>query len=340
MRKRRLKLVDTDAYYHCMTRTVNGERVFGDGEKEVLRKMIRQVADFSGVQVLTYCVMANHFHVLLRVGREAREVSDAELLRRYAVLYPKPTKYQRARLEVLEAILGRGGSEAESLRRRLRRRMGDVSEYMKTLKQRFSVHFNAKHDRYGTLWAERFKSVLIEPERKAIRTVAAYIDLNPVRADLVEDPKDYRFCGYAEAIAGNPVAREGLVWAAEGYGVSPSRKMRFGHPAKGRRAGEVLAGYRMTLFGTGAEDREDDAVISRTEALRVIEIDRGKLPLAALLRCRVRYFTDGLVLGSAEYIREVGAEPSENRSRRELPLQEDDWPILQVAKGFRGAVFR
>ena len=57
--------------------------------------------------------------------------------------------------------------------------MGDISEYMKTLKQRFTVHFNEKYDRYGPLWSGRFKSVLIEPERDAIRTVAAYIDLNP-----------------------------------------------------------------------------------------------------------------------------------------------------------------
>lgn len=38
-----------------MTRTVNGERLFGEREKEVLRKMLWQVADFCGVQVLTYC---------------------------------------------------------------------------------------------------------------------------------------------------------------------------------------------------------------------------------------------------------------------------------------------
>ncbi|PXA02942.1 transposase, partial [Coraliomargarita sinensis] len=75
MRTRRLKVLGSDATYHCMTRTVNGERLFGDREKEILRKMIWQVADFCGVEVLTYCVMANHFHVLLRVP-DASEVSD------------------------------------------------------------------------------------------------------------------------------------------------------------------------------------------------------------------------------------------------------------------------
>ncbi|MFO8027123.1 MAG: transposase, partial [Opitutales bacterium] len=89
MKVRRTKVSGADAVYHCMTRVVNGERLFGDGEKEVLRRMIHQVADFSGVEVLTYCVMSNHFHVLLRVPA-GQEVDDAELLRRYSVLYPKP----------------------------------------------------------------------------------------------------------------------------------------------------------------------------------------------------------------------------------------------------------
>ena len=68
--------------------------------------------------------------------------------------------------------------------------MGDVSAFMKELKQRFSIWFNRSHKRFGTLWAERFKSVLIENAASALRTVAAYIDLNPVRAGLVEDPKE------------------------------------------------------------------------------------------------------------------------------------------------------
>ncbi len=73
-----------------------------DGAKEVLRKQIWRVADFSGVEVLTYCVMTNHFHILVRVpdGSEVK-VSDEELIRRYRVLYPQPTEYQAAWAEVL-----------------------------------------------------------------------------------------------------------------------------------------------------------------------------------------------------------------------------------------------
>jgi REP element-mobilizing transposase RayT len=87
-----------------MTRTVNGAHLFEDRDKERLRRMLWQVADFSGVEVLTYCLMNNHFHVLVRVTC-GESVPDAELMRRYRVLYPKPTKYQTASIAVMEQTL-------------------------------------------------------------------------------------------------------------------------------------------------------------------------------------------------------------------------------------------
>ena len=119
-------------------------------QKEVPRKMLWQVADFSGVEVLTYSIMSNHFHVLVRVD-DGQKISDAELLRRYKVLYPKPTKYQEASVQMMEQTLEQGGEEAEAIRRKLRARMGDISEFMKAVKQRFSVWYNRTHNRRGTL---------------------------------------------------------------------------------------------------------------------------------------------------------------------------------------------
>jgi len=132
MRMRRIKVSGSAAVYHCMTRTVNGELLFKDREKEILRKMIRQVADFCGVEVLTFCIMSNHFHVLLCVPGGAA-VSDTELMRRYKVLYPKPTKYQEASVGIMQSQLQAGGDEADVIRRKLLARMGDVSEFMKAV---------------------------------------------------------------------------------------------------------------------------------------------------------------------------------------------------------------
>ena len=59
---------------------------------------------------------------------EPGQLSDVELLRRYAILYPKPTKFQQASIVQLRSTLAEGGEDAERLRRGLLARMADVSD--------------------------------------------------------------------------------------------------------------------------------------------------------------------------------------------------------------------
>lgn len=327
MRQRRLKVYGRSAVYHCMTRTVNGELLFKDRDKEILRKMIRQVADFCGVEVLTYCIMSNHFHVLLQVP-DAPSVSDTELIRRYRVLYPKPTKYQEASAVLMASQLQLGGNEAEVIRRKLLARMSDVSEFMKTVKQRFTTWYNKSHQRYGTLWADRFKSVLVQGEGNPLQTMAAYIDLNSVRAGLVEDPKDYRFCGYAEAVAGVAEARRGLIQIWSDYGA--------------KRSGLALQAHRMLIFGKHASGA-GLSDLTRKRALKVLDREDGQLPKAAILRCRVRYFTDGAILGSAEFVRGFVDVWQVERGRKHPPkvnaMRGSDWGDLAVIQSLRRQVF-
>ncbi|HRP04716.1 MAG TPA: transposase [Opitutaceae bacterium] len=304
MRQPRIKISgeEEEAVYHCMTRTVNGERIIDDVGREVLRKQLWQISDYCGVQVITYALLSNHFHVLVRVPQK-QPLSDEELLRRYNVLYPKPTRFQTTRLEVIRAQLAENGPDAIAWRKRQNALMGDVSQFMKLLKQRFAIWFNKTHQRYGTLWAERFKSVLVEPHGRVLEALAAYIDLNCVRAGLASDPKDYRFCGYSEAIAGHVSARNGLM-------------LVFG----ARDWNEAQSAYRQVLFGTGADGNELKGSIAIEEFRRVID-EGGKLPLSTVLRCRVRYFSDGAVLGSKAFVgtQLAGYRKSMQRRTRSSP---------------------
>jgi hypothetical protein len=202
--------------------------------------------------------------------------------------------------------------------------MGDISPFMKLVKLRFSIWYNHAHRRFGTLWAERFKSVLIEPRGLVVATVAAYIDLNSVRAGLAEDPKDYRFCGYAEAVAGSAVARRNL---ASVIGVM--------------NWDAAQAAYRLMLFGTAAGTREHGAAIT-PEALESVVAAGGRLPLATVLRCRLRYFSDGAVLGSRVFVEEQLVAYRLRTGRRErngtrLLPSITDWGELAALRGVRRA---
>jgi putative transposase len=334
-RMRRIKVSASEgtAVYHCVTRTIHGQFLLDERCKEVLRKQLRQAARFSGVEVLTFCLLDNHFHVLIRIPK-ALPLTDAELLARYRALYPKPTRFQVGKVEVLESLLQTGGPEAEKLRVQLHSRMGDVSEFMKTVKQRFSVWYNRTHDRYGTLWSERFKSVLVENTSKAVQTVAAYIDLNPVRAGLAQDPAEYRWCGYAEAVAGVPEAREGLAAAvfAGDYGLSGWR--------------QVGVRYRGLLGFEGSTLRPAQAGKARMdqETAAKLMASGKEIPLPDALRCRVRYFTDGAVLGGKDFISGWFANHRHRLRPRASPapkpLKGKAWEGLAAYRGLQRDVYR
>ena len=207
MRTARVKMKG-GGYYHCLSRVIERRMAFGRDEKEMFRRMMRKVEVFSGVKILTYAVLSNHIHILAHVPRRAK-ISDAELIRRLRVLYGKTFVDQ---YEALLKQARKDGNKAyvNHLRDKYLYRMYDVSQFMKTLKQRFTMWYNRRAGRRGTLWEERFKSILVQDSEQALVLMASYIDLNPVRAGIVKDPKDYRYCGYAEAVGGLKQARAGL----------------------------------------------------------------------------------------------------------------------------------
>jgi hypothetical protein len=196
---------------------------------------------------------------------------------------------------------------AEALREKFLARMYDLSAYMKIVKQRFTQWFNKKHERKGTLWEERFKSTLVE-NGHAARVVAAYIDLNPVRAGLVQDPKDYRWCGYAEAVAGRKTAREGVQRVMFEQLSTVTSEERAAKEVSTWR--QTHRAYRELLFidgqalqpeGEGGTRRKGVQTFTASQVQQVLEAG-GNLSEFEMLRCSVRYLTDGVVLGAREFV--------------------------------------
>ena len=187
MRQPRLKAPDDlpVAYYHCVSRVVNREFVLGEAEKEQFCKYLRHCEDFCGVRVVTYCVMSNHFHILLEAPKRPEVLpGDEELLAKLKRAY-SGLGFATIRQHLTMLREAGAQADAESYRETFFARMWDVSAFMKALKQRFTQWFNGQHRRKGTLWEERYRSVLVEGAGEALAAMAAYIDLNPVRAGMV-----------------------------------------------------------------------------------------------------------------------------------------------------------
>jgi hypothetical protein len=126
---------------------------------------------FSGIRVLDYALMFNHFHLLCEVP-EPKTLSEPEVLERIEA------GYGSARRQALQQEIAHyrqqpdGSAQVQRLLDPYRKRMYDISVFIKELKGRFAQWFNQRHDRYGVLWAERFKSVLLEGG-EAVAAVAA-----------------------------------------------------------------------------------------------------------------------------------------------------------------------
>ena len=194
--------------YHVMSRTCGGAVFFDDVEKEALMRLLWKMSEFCGVRLLTYCVMGNHFHALVELPVREEWLRQFEGSKGETRLFEHLGQlYSRAflddlRLELKELREHKREKLAQERLAEFTRRLCDLSVFVKEVKERFSRWYNKRHERKGTLWMDRFKSVLVEGGRKddapdALRTLAAYIDLNPVRAKLVSDPAKYRWCCYA-----------------------------------------------------------------------------------------------------------------------------------------------
>ena len=304
--------------YHLIGRVVDRRFVFGDEEREQFRIYMRMYENFSGCEVLSYCLMSNHFHLLLEVPPMPEGgFSDAELLRRLRFLYSEMAVNAVAedlRIARASGTATEKAAAAQKIHARFSYRFHNLSEFMKTLLSRFTRWFNRTHKRKGTLWEERFKSVIVE-SGTAARVMAAYIDLNPVRAGMVKNAENYRWSSYGEAIGGGSrgngkKARSGLMRAIFSNREKNQTKtaVKKGEWEKAHREYRVLMDLALDRKPRKAEIKLE-ARTKKGKKERTGEVEM--LGLAAMLRCRVRYFTEGAVIGSKNFVNEAYAASRE-----------------------------
>jgi REP element-mobilizing transposase RayT len=314
--RRRMKFADRATCYHVMSRTVNGEFLFGPTEKEAFRRVMWRMSAFSGVEVLTYVVMDNHFHILTKVPDRAKwlrkfegEGGEARLLTHLGTVYSK--KFLEQLQREIATFREQGNERAVGeLLERFKKRFCDISLFVKELKERFSRWFNKQNGRRGTLWMDRFQSVLVDGEA-ALATMSAYIDLNPVRAGIVDDPMFYEWSGYGEAADGSRRARRGLckalnlpqdLWESRG-----------------------MARYRLFLYDEGVAVEPESPSLGKgrkrqrglkLEARAKVIGELGELGIRNKLRKRVASFSQGVAVGGEDFMKGVAARYRETLGRK------------------------
>ena len=263
----RLLVSETPTVYHVMSRTALPGLPFTASDKDRLQALIFRFSRIYFTEILGFCLMDNHFHILVRML--PRNHGDESSLR------------QRFRLAHGEKAVLSVGKIPE-----LRKKWSSLSEFVKEIKQTFSRYYNKKNNRKGYLWGDRFKSVIVQNGRTMVNCLA-YIDLNPVRANMVQRPEDYR-------------------WSSLGYHVQTNNRenvlsMDLGMADWGIELRERLQKYREFLYETGALDTGKGATLD--PKLMKKEQKKGyKLTAADRLRYRTRYFTDSGVIGTKEFV--------------------------------------
>ena len=284
----RLLVKKEDAIYHIISRTALLGFVLGDGEKDYLLNLIKDLSSVFFVDVYGLCIMGNHFHLLLKV-KKADNYAANEVRKRIGVYYRDKNR------NVTDGQLPY-----------FREKLSNLSEFVKEIKQRFSRYYNKLHNRRGYFWGDRFKSVIVENGDTLVNCLA-YIDLNPIRANIVGRPEEYRWSSIGYHIQ----TKNGGSFLSTDFGLNG-----YGNMTEAER----LRNYREFMYEKGALETEkgttiEDAVINkeREKDYELTTVDR--------LRYRTRYFSDSGIIGTKGFVSLYYQQFKDyfNTSRKKIP---------------------
>lgn len=196
--------------HHLLNRIAHRVFFLKDDERNDFLAMMLRVAEFTGIKLLGWCIMSNHFHILVFLP-ERVEVDEKEIVRRIGVL--KGKKGADAFVAMLSTLRARdacGEANAQRLLAQQRRRMYNVGSFMKILKQWFTEEYNRRSSHVGTLWESTYIDRPVEFSRSGMEHVLAYVGLNPIRAGLCTSYEEYVWSSLWAVARGDTSAIEGL----------------------------------------------------------------------------------------------------------------------------------
>ncbi|MFY9255709.1 MAG: hypothetical protein WAO83_19810 [Fuerstiella sp.] len=156
--------------------------------KEWIRRRLEALASVFAVDVLTYAILSNHMHQILRNRPDVVKTwSDEEAAIRWLKVFPG-RRIEEQLAEPTEVDVQQLCSSKERLKE-IRSRLSDISWFMKALAEPIARLCNKQDDCTGRFWEGRFKAQKITDEA-GLLACSVYVDLNPVRAKVAESPDE------------------------------------------------------------------------------------------------------------------------------------------------------
>ena len=279
--------------FHVISRITGQERLLGPNDKEYFLHLLERFAAGFFVQIHAFTILDNHIHILLTgLNLDAQQASKKELVQRYQKLYPKESEPPPGSYKPDGTLIPDEDNGIE----RLRERLGSVSRFVQELKQTYSRRFNKNHNRKGYLWSDRFKGVIVQ-KGEAQLLCSAYIDLNAVRANIVEKPEDYRWCSLGMRVRSPKRAKKLLTW----FPVSHTDAWENMGLVKTFQSMKALEWYRVFVYQSGGKELENKASISEQLVIDVVGF-HGKLGIGERLQYRLRNISEGIAIGNYSFI--------------------------------------
>ena len=285
--KSRIKVPGNAASYHVITRTNSRDFRLNTYMKNKFVKILNKLRSLFYVRYAGYCILSNHYHLLLNVS-DPEDVDPKEAIKRWNNYHEK--EYKR-------------NASIEANREYVVQHLTDISYFMKRLNVLLTNAYNRHTGKTGTLWEKRYFSNIIERGMGMVQC-GAYMELNSFRASLTSHPEDYEYSSINELKRGNPSGLVDIDLLEEGLGISSLNSNLTDRRGFTR---ELFKTYLSYIYEAGTSPHKDKDGIPEEGGLVVTEKMKARLQKYGIhtevgcMRTKGAEYSFGKFIGGEEF---------------------------------------